>query len=91
VYRDILPDGSVHYSDFDPVLDMDAPADPDKRWIKLQSGWYIATRYPSSSGVTVRAMVEPVIVTPPTEPVITYPEYITAHYAGGVVKRYNPE
>lgn len=60
-YGTILPDNSVHYSDFDPVPDMDDPTNPDKRWIKLQSNWYIANRYPSSSGVVERARVEPIL------------------------------
>jgi GH25 family lysozyme M1 (1,4-beta-N-acetylmuramidase) len=59
-YGETLPDNSVHYSDFDPVPDIDYPNDPNKRWIQLQSGWYIATRYPSASGAVERAVVEPV-------------------------------
>jgi GH25 family lysozyme M1 (1,4-beta-N-acetylmuramidase) len=63
-YGVILPPASVHYSDFDPIDDMDFPGDPDRKWIKLQSGWYVATRYPSSSGVTERCRVEAIPVAP---------------------------
>jgi hypothetical protein len=49
----------VYYSDVDVVADADEPTNPDKKWIQLQSGRFIATRYPSTSG-TVRALVEPV-------------------------------
>ena len=66
----ILADNTVHYSDFDVVPDMDDPNNVDKRWIKLQSGWYIATRYPSSSGIYERAKVEAIIAPPPVEPSI---------------------
>jgi len=58
----VLADNSVHYSDFDVVPDMDDPTNTNKRWIQLKSGWYIATRYPPSSGtVYQRAKVEPII------------------------------
>jgi GH25 family lysozyme M1 (1,4-beta-N-acetylmuramidase) len=68
-YRNVLADNTVHYSDFDPVPDTSDPTNPDKQWIKLQSGWYIATRYPSSSGLVVRAIVEPLdALPPPPEP-----------------------
>jgi GH25 family lysozyme M1 (1,4-beta-N-acetylmuramidase) len=63
-YGVILPPASVHYSDFDPIDDMDFPGDLDRKWIKLQSGWYVATRYPSSSGVTERCRVEAIPVAP---------------------------
>jgi hypothetical protein len=43
---------------------MDFPGDLDRKWIKLQSGWYVATRYPSSSGVTERCRVEAIPVAP---------------------------
>jgi GH25 family lysozyme M1 (1,4-beta-N-acetylmuramidase) len=66
-FRSILLDNSVHYSDFDVVPDANEPMNPDKKWIKLQSGWYIATRYPSSSGVVQRAIVESV-TPPPVDP-----------------------
>jgi hypothetical protein len=62
----ILPDNSVHYANNGPVPDMDAPTNPDKAWIQLQSGWYIAVRYPSSSGIIERARVE--LVEPVTVP-----------------------
>src|SRR3990167_2096969 len=58
IYDVILADNTVHYADADPVPDMDDPSNPDKQWIKLQSGWYIATRYPSGSGIVKRANVE---------------------------------
>lgn len=61
----ILPDNSIHYSDFDVVPDKDDPNSPDKKWIQLQSGWYIATRYPSSSGQVERAIVEPITAPAP--------------------------
>lgn len=67
-YRHVLPDNSIHYSDFDEIPDADEPFNPDKRWIKLQSGWYIATRYPSSAGNPVRALVEPMDQQEPEPP-----------------------
>lgn len=66
VYRNILADNTIHYSDYDPVPDMDDPTNTNKRWIKLQSGWYITTRYPPTSGtIYQRALVEPIVAPPP--------------------------
>ena len=62
----ILADNSVHYSDFDVVNDLDDPTNLDKKWIQLQSGWYIAVRYPSSGGLIERAIVEPITTPPPS-------------------------
>ena len=62
-YGTVLADNTVHYSDFDVVNDLDEPTNPDKKWIELQSGWFVAVRYPSSSGIVERARVE-AIVTP---------------------------
>jgi len=62
----VLLDNSVHYSDYDEVPDSNDPSNVNKRWIKLQSGWYIATRYPPSSGtIYQRALVEPIATPPP--------------------------
>jgi hypothetical protein len=66
--RNILAVNTIHYSDFDEVPDMDAPTNTNMRWIKLQSGWYVATLYPATNGINQRARVEPVTVEPPTEP-----------------------
>lgn len=66
IVGNVLLDNSVHYSDFDVVNDLDDPNNPDKKWIQLQSSWYIATRYPSSIGIVERAIVEPVIIPPPS-------------------------
>ena len=57
-YGAVLADNTVHYSDYDIVPDMDSPTDPTKRWIQLQSGWYIAVDYPSSGVPAQRARVE---------------------------------
>jgi len=65
-YRNLLLDNTVHYSEFDPVPDMDDPTNADKRWIQLQSGWWVAVKYPSSSGIIERAKVEAVTEDPPT-------------------------
>ncbi len=63
-YNAVLADNTVHYSDFDIVPDMDYPNDPTKRWIQLESGWYIAVAY----GGYVRATVEPIAPPPPPPP-----------------------
>lgn len=84
-YGAILADNSVHYSDFDVVNDLDDPINPDKKWIQLQSGWYIAVRYPSGSGLVERAIVEP--ISPPSNG----PDYIIAHFTDGTTKKYLPE
>jgi hypothetical protein len=69
-YGAVLADNTVHYSDFDVVPDMDYPTNPDKKWIQLQSGWYIAVRYPPSSGtIYERARVE--AIAPPVTDSIT--------------------
>jgi GH25 family lysozyme M1 (1,4-beta-N-acetylmuramidase) len=88
-YRNILLDNSVHYSDVDVVPDTNEPYNPDKRWIKLQSGWYVATRYPSSTGNPTRATVEP--VQPVGDPGEKIPDYLIAHFEDGTEKRYLPE
>lgn len=80
--RNILPKGSVHYSDVDIVPDADEPYNPDKKWIKLQSGWYIAVRFPSSTGNPVRATVEPIAQEPQPEPDPT--NHVVEVYVDGV-------
>jgi GH25 family lysozyme M1 (1,4-beta-N-acetylmuramidase) len=76
--RNLLAVNTVHYSDFDEVPDMDDPTNTGKRWIKLQSGWYIATRYPASNGITQRARVEPVVTEPAAEYVVDCDVTLTA-------------
>ena len=63
-----LPKGTVIFTDKLPVPDTDDPNNPDKKWIQLMDGWFIAIRYPASEGVE-RATVETVVVTdsPPTQ------------------------
>lgn len=64
----VLADNTVHYSDVDPVHDMDAPGDPSKRWIQLQSDWFVAVDYPSSGVPAPRARVEAIAVEPGPTP-----------------------
>jgi hypothetical protein len=54
---DTLPLGSVNYTDYDMVSDVDEPNNPDKKWIQFPDKWFIATRYPSGAGAE-RARVE---------------------------------
>jgi hypothetical protein len=77
---EILPFGGVYYSDVDVVADADDPTSPDKKWIQLQSGRFIATRYPSTTGI-VRALVEPV---PASTDEITVDVDVTATVNGKV-------
>ena len=69
-YGTVLADNTIHYSDYDQVPDMDDPTNPDKRWIQLLSGWYIATRYPSSTIIVERARVEPIVAPLPGLPTL---------------------
>jgi hypothetical protein len=86
--RNILPAGTVHYSDFDEVPDMDAPTNTNMRWIKLQSGWFVASLYPATNGINQRARVEPVTVEPAADYVADFDVTLTApdgkQYAGTV-------
>ena len=59
-----LPAGAVVYTENAVIADVDEPNNPDKKWIQLSDGWFIATRYPSNEGAE-RAKVEPVNNTEP--------------------------
>lgn len=61
----LLPYGSVHYSNKEVVPDNADPNNLDKRWIELESGGFIATKYPGSQ--LVRATVETVGDVPPPD------------------------
>jgi hypothetical protein len=65
---DILPYGTIVYTDASVVSDLDEPNNVDKKWIQLADKWFIATRYPSGEG-TERAQVEAVSdIDPPADP-----------------------
>jgi hypothetical protein len=59
-----LPKGTITFTDKSTTADLDEPTNPDKKWIQLSDGWFIATRFPASEGVE-RATVETVIETDP--------------------------
>ncbi len=86
-YGAVLADNTVHYSDFDVVNDLDEPTNPDKKWIQL-GDWFVAVRYPSSSGIVERARVEAIV----TPPVVAFPpEIYVSMTADGEQKRYVAE
>lgn len=57
-FSPLLAFGSVHYSDKEIIADSTAPTDPNKKWIELVNGRFIAVRYPQSGGPIERATVE---------------------------------
>ena len=61
---DTLTYGTLFYTDYDVVPDLDEPNNPDKKWIQLPDKWFIATRYPASEGVE-RAQVNELPPEPP--------------------------
>lgn len=68
-----LPKGTVMFTDKSTTPDLEEPNNPDKKWIQLSDGWFIATRFPASEGVE-RATVETIIETdplPPSEDTVT--------------------
>lgn len=77
VVGNVLPKDSVWYSDYDIVADKEEPYNPDKKWIMLTTGWYVAVRYPSTSGIIERARVEPIAPAPEPEPSPTHVVEVT--------------